>query len=157
MVCLPVFGGGPPAERLFVIQRSVNSNIVAYDANVAQGRHLNNARPVEAYWIMHEQGSRREELNYLEKRNAYGFDIEPVREGSHYRMTIRSFRERIISIVLEKNRPRAVMDINGRRSYLSRIFIATSGSSLLPVVDHVVLFGIDAVSGTLLREKIAAR
>ena len=95
--------------------------------------------------------------NYIEKRRAYGFDIEPVREGSYYRMAIRSFRRRIISLVLENNRPMAVMDIDGRRSYLSRIFIATGGSALFPVVDHVVLFGVDTANGERLREKVMAR
>ncbi len=156
-LCLPAYGGEPSAERLFIIERSLNSNIVAYDANVVAGRLLNSARPVDAYWIMHERGSRREELNYIEKSRAYGFDIEQVREGSHYRMAIRSFRDRLISVVLEKNRPRAVMLINGKRSYLSRIFIATAGSAFLPVVDHVVLYGVDVVSGERLREKISAR
>jgi hypothetical protein len=156
-VCLPTFGGEAPAERLFIIERSVNSNIVVYDANMVPGRLFNRARPVDAYWIMREQGSRREELNYIEKNRAYGFDIEPVREGRHYRMAIRSFRDRLISIVMEKDRPRAIIDINGRRSYLSRIYIASSGSSNLPSVDHMVLHGVDTASGRRLLEKITAR
>jgi len=157
VLCLPVYGGEPISRRLFVIERSTNSNSVVYDANVVAGKLLNSARPVDAYWIMRERGSRREELTYIEKSRAYGFDIEQVREGSHYRMAIRSFRDRLISVILEKDRPRAVMEINGRRGYLSRIFIATADSALFPAVDHVILFGVDAVSGESLREKISAR
>ncbi len=157
VLCLPAFGGESPAKRLFIIERSLNSNMVVYDANVVPGSFFNRVRPVDAYWIMREQDSRREELNYVEKRRAYGFDIEPVREGSHYRIALRSFRQRTISVVLENNRPRAIIDINGRRSYLSRIFIATGGSSLFPVVNHVELFGIDTANGERLREKITGR
>jgi len=157
VLCLPAHGAEPPGRRLFIIERSVNSNIVVYDANVIEGKALNGARPVDAYWIMRELGGRREELNYIEKRRAYGFDIEKVREGSHYRMAIRSFRDRPISIVLEKNRPRAVMEINGRRGYLSRIFIASAGSAIVPLIDHVVLYGVDMVTGEPLREKINSR
>lgn len=155
-VCLPIFGGEAPARRLFVIERSVNTNIVAYDVNMVPGRLINRERPVDAYWIMREQGGRREELNYFERNRAYGFDIEPVREGRHYRMAIRSFSERPISVVLEKDGPRAIIDINRRPSYLSRIYIESRGSSNLPVVDHVMLFGVDTANGRLLREKIAA-
>ncbi|TFH40536.1 MAG: DUF4833 domain-containing protein, partial [Chrysiogenales bacterium] len=144
-------------ERLFVIERNVISNIVVYDADVVPGRLFNRARPVDAYWIMREEGSRREELNYIEKQWAYGFDIESVQEGSRYRMAIRSFRERPITVVLEKDRPRAIIDINGRRSYLTRIYIATSGKSILPSVDHLVLYGVDMSSGEYLREKITER
>lgn len=45
-LCLPAYGGEPSAERLFIIERSLNSNIVAYDANVVAGRLLNSARQI---------------------------------------------------------------------------------------------------------------
>ncbi len=157
LVCLPIFAGETSTERLFVIERNVNSNIVVYDARVVARKLFDQARPVDAYWIMREEGGRREELNYIEKQWAYGFDIESVREGSHYRMAIRSFSERSITVVLDKNRPRAITDINGRRSYLTRIYITTSGKSIMPSVDQVVLHGIDMSSGEYLREEITER
>jgi hypothetical protein len=49
------------------------------------------------------------------------------------------------------------MEINGRRGYLSRIFIASAGSAIVPLIDHVVLYGVDMVTGEPLREKINSR
>jgi hypothetical protein len=46
------------------------------------------------------------------------------------------------------------MDINGRKGYLSKIFVFITKGAILPKVQHVELFGLDVVSGKRLYEKI---
>src|ERR1700704_665677 len=82
---------GPPAPAvrflpLFVIERSVNSNVVHYDARIGADGKLDPMQPVVAYWIMGAEDGRRQELNLLERTRAYGFSIQPQGADS-YKMT----------------------------------------------------------------------
>src|SRR5258707_8107995 len=60
---------------LFTIERSVNGNVVHYDARLKDGK-LDPQQPVVVYWVMGESG-RHQELNFLERLKAYGFSIFP--------------------------------------------------------------------------------
>ncbi|MGZ3591412.1 MAG: DUF4833 domain-containing protein, partial [Thermodesulfobacteriota bacterium] len=58
------------AGHLFFIERSKNKNLVQYDIRLTENRDLPDSRPVNAYWVL--ENGRREELNSIEKRYAYG-------------------------------------------------------------------------------------
>src|SRR3972149_1101371 len=73
---------------LFIIQRSKNANVVHYDAQLTADGKLDPKEPVIAYWVMLAKDGRREELNWIEKKKAYGFDIKPDPSGNGYRMTV---------------------------------------------------------------------
>jgi len=61
-------------QPLFIIERSKNANVVHYDARLDADGRLDPKEPVVAYWIMLAEDGRRENLNWIEKRKAYGFD-----------------------------------------------------------------------------------
>jgi hypothetical protein len=158
MLCLLLSNTGFAAHasktRLFVIERNTNRNIVVYDANLTALGSIDSRRPVVAYWMLKEPRMQREELSMLEWNSAYGFDLEQLSAGRHYRMLIKSFRERSIEILCDRSITRARALINGRMAYLSRIFIETDKTSLIPRVNHIVLFGRDVRSGKSVYEKI---
>ncbi len=144
-------------RRLFTIERNLNSNVVVYEANINAHGEINPDRPVNAFWMLYEDHCRREKLNLLEWSMAYGFDIVPVKAGSHYRMSVKSCKNRIINILLEHNLPRAIIEINGRKGYLSKIYVHTIKGMIAMHVRHIELFGSDVVSGKKLYEKIVNR
>ena len=158
MLCLLLWNTGfaaPAAKtRLFVIERNTNRNIVVYDANLTAHGAIDSRRPVVAYWMLKEHRMQREELSMFEWNSAYGFDLEQLSAGRHYRMLIKSFRDRSIEILCDRSITRAMALINGRMAYLSRIFIETDKTSLIPRVNYVELFGRDVRSGKTVREKI---
>lgn len=82
---------GDTQVPLFVIERSLNSNVVHYDARLKDGK-LDPQQPVVAYWVMGEDG-RHQELNFLEKLKAYGFSIFPDKQAEVFRMTLVSDKE----------------------------------------------------------------
>src|SRR5947209_17742460 len=77
---------GESYQPLFVLERSINANIVHYDAKIDQNGRLDSREPVVAYWIMGARDGRRQELNFLEKSKAYGLVVEPSHTGDCYRI-----------------------------------------------------------------------
>jgi hypothetical protein len=65
----------PPhnAKSLFYIQRSGNISTVVYEANTAAKNMAFDAQnPIHVYWICYQEDSKTMELNYLERKFAYG-------------------------------------------------------------------------------------
>ena len=144
--------GSPGAcpSHLFVIARSKNANIVAYDAKLEPSGHLAE-KPVAAYWLLDGDPSRREELNTVEWNRAYGFTIARGHEADSYSLTFRGGK-RHITIRVRDGCPEAVGTIGGRTGVLKRLFVQ-SKEGLMPSVEFVELFGEDLETGQPLHEK----
>src|SRR5580765_7895818 len=82
--------GGPCPAHLFVIERSKNANIVAYDANRGPAGDFLGSEPVLAYWLLKGEKGEREELNMVERQRAYGFDVTPGDTPGTYSMAFRA-------------------------------------------------------------------
>lgn len=76
----------------FYIGKSSNKNVAIYSYVIAdtESNTINLFNPLECYWVMREHdGNPREELTYIEKTMAYGFDIIPDADDSSDNSTIR--------------------------------------------------------------------
>jgi len=144
----------PPCPRhLFVLGRSKNANLVVYDARTA-GSALDLSRPVEAYWLLGGENGEREELNFVERQYAFGFDVAPGSEPDTYTMRFRANPMRPVAIRLVGGCPVAVAPIGGKDGVLERIFVKTVGLGV-PRIESVELFGEDLASGEPLYERLA--
>jgi len=141
-------GACPP--HLFVIARNKNANIVAYDAKLEPSGHLAE-KPVEAYWLLDGDPSRREALNGIEWKRAYGFTTVRGDGPNTYKLTFRGGK-RHITIRVRDGCPEAVGAIGGRTGVLKRLFVQ-SKEGLMPTVEYVELFGEDLETGQPLHEK----
>jgi hypothetical protein len=135
--------------ELFRIERSTNENVIVYevldpDAGV----------PVRASWILFGEGGRREELNELETRLAYGFDVE--RRGQTFRLTLRADRTRAIHLREHAGCLRAFRLIAGRVALLDHLHVEVR-DSLIPSVKWVDVFGTDVATGEVISERILPR
>src|SRR5258707_10801902 len=139
---------------LFVIERSVNSNVVHYDARMGADGKLDPRQPVVAYWIMGAEDGRRQDLSLLERTRAYGFSIQAQGTDS-YKLTIVSERNRTILVTHDGSVARAETQIGACHAYLQRIFVSTHKSLLLNFPDSAELFGVDVSSGKPCQERIA--
>lgn len=140
-------------QPLFVIERNKNSNVVHYDAQLDVHGKLDQRQPVVAYWVMNAEDGRREELNWLERQNAYGFEIRQDDGSTRLSMSLKPCKERVISIVQNNQRVHAIIMISGKLSYLQRIFIWAQ-EDLMPRVKYIELFGCDVEDGSQRYEKI---
>jgi len=141
-------GTCPP--HLFVIARSKNANIVAYDAKLETSGQLAE-KPVAAYWLLDGDPTRREELNGVEWNRAYGFTIARGHESNSYSLTFRGGK-RHITIRVRDGCTEEVGTIGGRTGVLLRLFVQ-SKEGLMPSVVYIELFGEDLETGQPLHEK----
>jgi len=140
---------------LFVIERSVNANVVHYDAKVGADGKLDPTQPIIAYWVMGAEDGRRQELNVIERLRAYGFSTQ-VQGTDSYKMTIVSEKNREILVTHEGAQARAETRIGGCRAYLRRIFVSTRKSMLLNLAESAELEGVDISTGQACRETVNA-
>jgi Domain of unknown function (DUF4833) len=146
-------GADPCPQHLFVIERSKNANIVAYDANIGPAGELKPSEPVVAYWLMNANKGQREELNALERNHAYGFDVAPSDTPGTYVMAFKASREHRLIVRMHNGCPVAIAPIGGHDGILRRIFVQSKTDSLQQKVEYVELFGEDVAAGGHLYEK----
>jgi hypothetical protein len=140
----------PP--HLFILARSKNANIVAYDANRGPSGDFAPSEPVVAYWLLNGEKGSREELNAIERQRAYGVDVKPGEAPGTYAMTFNASRERRFTIRMHDGCPTATTMIGGREGILQKIFVQAKEGSL-PKVEYIELFGEDPANKEPLYEK----
>ena len=140
----------PGTQPLFIIERNTNANVVHYDAQLTADGKLDRKKPVIAYWVMLAQDGRRENLNWIEKKMAYGINIKPYPSVNGYQMTIVAARQRSITVKKVGNAVRAEIVIDGRPAILEKMYINASGHT----VHYLELYGKDVQTGGKRFEKI---
>lgn len=140
---------------LFVVERSVNANVVVYEVARDPGGVVDPKRPVHGHWVMWAEDGHREELNAIERRLAYGIDVLGAGAGGAFEIAVRALRERPIEVRAAEECPTARMPISGRPAVLRRVFVQIArGGFLLPKVAYVELHGEDAETKSPVDERI---
>jgi len=140
---------------LFVVERSVNANVVVYEAVRAPGGVVDPKRPVQGHWQMWAEDGRREELNAIERRLAYGVEVLGTGSAGGVEIALRALRERRIEVTTAEECPTARTPIGGRPSFLRRVFVqVVPRRFFLPKVDWVELHGEDAETRAPVEERI---
>ena len=137
-------------QPLFIIARNTNANVVHYDVQLAADGNLDRKKPVIAYWVMLAKDGHRENLNWIERKMAYGFNIKPYPAVNGYQMTIAAARQRSITVKKVGNAVRAEIVIDGRPAILEKMYIDATGHT----VHYLELYGKDVQTGEKRFEKI---
>jgi hypothetical protein len=143
---------GAAQRGLFHIARSKNQNIVYYDIRLDRAGRLDRRDPVDAYWRLHAENGRREELSWLERKLAYGHEVEAVSEQG-FTLRLAALDARKIAVQLQQGRYRATTSIRGQQAILTRIYVRTN-EAIVPKVLSVDLHGSDPVTGHPLTERL---
>lgn len=144
---------GDKAGHLFFIERSKNKNLVQYDIRLTENRDLPDSRPVDAYWVL--ENGRREELNSIEKKYAYGIVSQERLDKDKFKIVLAAFKR--LEIIVEKMNDsfKAVTSIKGKESILQKIYIKSEETRAgLPRVLYVDLFGRIKETGLPIRERM---
>lgn len=139
---------------LFTIERSLNRNVVHYEANLTLEGALDRKDPVVAYWVMVEKGGPREDLTMLEKAKAYGFKAEPAEEGKWIDLHLKAIEARLVRVKQEGDAVWAETAFGKQLCKLDRIFIKSEGDKLIPKVLSIDLYGTDRKTGEPCRETL---
>ena len=152
VAAVSVASAGEAQVPLFVIERSVNGNVVHYDAQLKDGK-LDPQQPVVAYWVMGENG-RRQELNLLEKLKAYGFSIFPDKQPEVFHMTLVSDKKKEIRVIHLGSEVRAEAQIGHCSAHLQKIFIESKKSWMMNLPEYAEMIGNDVQTGAECRERV---
>jgi hypothetical protein len=140
--------------HLFCIERSKNKNLVQYDIRLTQNSELPDSSPVNVYWIL--ENGRREELNLIEKKYAYGIARQEKLDKNKFKVILTAFKGLEIIVERLNDSFKATVSINGKESILQKIYIKSEERwTGLPKVLYIDLLGLNKETGLPVEERIA--
>ena len=119
------------AAHLFFIERSKNKNLVQYDIRFTENGNLPDSRPVNAYWVL--ENGRREELNSIEKKYAYGIVRQEKLDKDKFKIILAALKGLEIIVERLSDSFKAVASINEKESILQKIYIK-SDETRVPIL-----------------------
>ncbi len=135
------------------LQRDPNINTIIYGLNIRDNK-LDEDNPVHVFWIKFAEKSQQEELNFIQRKFAYGISTKRL-AGDDYELHIVSYKKSTLHLTKGKDNVYHVYAvINNRQAILNRIFIRIKGGSLFfPNVQYIELSGTDAITGAELVQR----
>ncbi|NCF61732.1 MAG: DUF4833 domain-containing protein [Gammaproteobacteria bacterium] len=149
LIILPVvvFGSEPGRAPLFKIERNTNANIIQYDAQIGPDGRLLKKEPVVAYWIRLADKGQVQQLSWVQKTFAYGFDATLERDRNIAKLDMKAEIGRRITVKMEGSEYRATAEIDGAASFVEKIFIHATGKGMSTSVEYIELYGNDVETG----------
>lgn len=142
----------PTPQRVFHIARSLNKNVVCYDANIEEGK-LNIDKPLNVYWLNREdQKGKTNGLNFIQRKMVYGYKV--VTKGDDTSTVILSaYSKRELKIRRQGTHYVCQTTIDGKPAILEYIYVKVNDRNSLKV-DYVELHGATLSSGKDVVEQI---
>lgn len=141
-------------SRLFYVQRSPNSNTIVYELNVGKNGQLDAENPMHVYWLRFSEKGQKEELNYIQRKFAYGVVTKPLGRDK-YDVRFVSYKKFPLTLMkAEDGKYHIFATVNQKEMAISRIFIKIEGGSFwLPNVKYVEMKGTDPSTGKEITER----
>jgi len=147
----------PPRTNnsLFYIQRSNNASAIVYDGQRNKQGKLNPENPIHVYWLSYSEDSTRNELNYIQKKLAYGVHVYSSPKKDEYEISLVSYKKKKIHVFEnEKGEMQANMVINGKMARFRNVYVEIAKNFFIPEISFVEVFGEDLETGQEVYEKI---
>lgn len=141
-------------NQLFYLQRTTNTNTIVYELNY-NNTVLNADEPVHVYWIRYTEQGQKEELNFIQKKFAYGLKSTLIAKDK-YRLNFVSYKKFPMFLIKGANNKYNVFaTINQKQVILNRIFVKINGGSFwTPNVEYIEVKGTDAATGKEVMERM---
>jgi hypothetical protein len=152
----PVDFPKPPttAQSLFYVQRDPNANTIIYDINMGTNGEPDVDEPVKVYWIKYAERGQKEDLNFIQRKFAYGLNCKSLGNGN-YDVHFVSYKK--FPLTLKKapdGKYRIFASISQKQAILSSIFVKVEGGSFwFPNVPYVEVKGTDPQTGKEMVER----
>lgn len=147
----------PYNNLLFYLQRTPNTNTVMYELNINKETGLpDEENPVHVYWIRYtEPGSPKKELNFIQRRYAYGLKVKKIAEN-HWELRFVSTAKRTLHLKRAADgRYYVFASVNDINTVLKRVYLKIDGGTFWsPNVVYIELKGTDAATGKANIEQI---
>ncbi|RPI66328.1 MAG: DUF4833 domain-containing protein [Ignavibacteriae bacterium] len=145
--------GNVRSHRLFVIELSKGTMTICYDAVTENGR-LREDEPMDIYWNFPDREEKREDLNWIEKWQAYGVDVINRFDGLDSMDIKMKANKKKLRIVQRDGRWMALTYVNGKVCQLMTIYVRTDESGFVPKVIDVTFKGRVRTTGEVVTEML---
>ncbi len=139
----------PPdnVSRLFYVQRTSNANTLIYELNTHNGQ-LDEENPMHVYWLRYAEKGQKEELNYIQRKFAYGLVTKKL-GNDQYDVRFVSYKKfPLLLMKANDGKYHIFATIEQKQMMLNRVFVKIEGGSFwLPNVVYVELRGTDQATG----------
>ena len=135
-------------NRLFYVQRTPNTNTIVYELNDNGNGRVDPQNPIHVYWLKYAERGQKEELNYIQRKFAYGLVSHPI-NNDQYDIRFVSYKKFPLTLMRAGDGKYHIFaTVDQKQIILNRIFIKIEGGSFwLPNVVYVELKGADPSTG----------
>ena len=150
----PVPNGVP--NQLFYLQRDPNTNTVIYQLNVDRAGHLDENEPVNVFWLRYDEHGERKELNFIQRKFAYGLTAEKLATDK-YELKFAAYGK-LRFYLLRSPTDKAFhvyTTIAGKQLQLERVFLRIEGGTFwVPNVKYIEFKGLSTATREPLVERV---
>ncbi|MBF9221683.1 DUF4833 domain-containing protein [Hymenobacter ruricola] len=144
------------ARQLFYLQRDPNTNTVIYQLNVDRAGRLDEDEPVNAFWIRYDEHGERKELNFIQRKFAYGLTAEKL-AADRYELKFAAYNK--VRFFLQKSLIdksfHVFATLGGKQLQLERVFLRIEGGTFwVPNVKYIEFKGLNTATREPLTERI---
>lgn len=134
--------------RLFRIERSINQNIVCYDANLKNGLP-DRKDPIDSYWSQLNNPKDRSEITMFDAI-AFGYKVKYVSD-KEYLFTLRASSKKTFKMCQYKGKWVATTDINGHEAQVTKLYVKMKTKL---TADYLDIYGVDLATGQQVKERL---
>jgi hypothetical protein len=150
----PVPSGVP--NQLFYLQRDPNTNTVIYQLNVDRAGKLDEDEPVNAFWIRYDEHGEHKELNFIQRKFAYGLTAEKL-AADKFELKFAAYGK-VRFFLLKSPADKAFhvyATIAGKQLQVERVFLRIEGGTFwVPNVKYIEFKGLNTATREPLVERV---
>jgi hypothetical protein len=141
-------------NKLFYVQRDPNTNTVIYELNSDNSGELDVKDPLHVYWIKYAERGQKEELNYIQRKFAYGITAKEIQKDE-FDIRFVAYKKMTMNLLKSTDGKYHIFaTIAKKQAILNRIFVKIDGGSFwIPNIVYVELKGTDPVTGKEIMER----
>jgi hypothetical protein len=137
--------GAAAPDSVFHIDRNKNRNQVHYGVHLDEQCRPVGPEPVYNYWLRREEDPPQvRPLSYFQQA-AYGFQKQEIESDGRIEIRLRALPDRQLVVrvasVEGSCKAETFLTINGKQSYLEKVFVFADEGVFVPTVRYIELFG----------------
>jgi phosphatidylglycerophosphate synthase len=142
-------------HMLFYMQRTPNINTIIYDLNIQKDGTLDTDEPVSVYWMRYADGGEKKDLNYIQRKFAYGIKVKSLGNDKYLLRSVAYAKKEMYLMKSAAGDYHVYAKIGNTMAILNRIYLQIEGGTFwFPNVVYIELKGIDPASGKEIKEQI---
>lgn len=142
-------------NQLFYLQRDPNINTIICQLNLNDKGQVNKEQPVNVFWMRYGDKAEKKELNYIQRKFAYGIQAKDL-GNDQFELNFVSSKK--LLLLLKKSttgKYQVFTKVNNKNIQVDRIFLRIDGGTFWsPNVEYVQIEGVDVTTSNSVIERI---